>query len=328
MFLFSIPTGYLFGVLVGLPGAAVLTIVIGVWASPPRNARRFTIALETVGAAAALAAATTLTWMDLTALHSWHDVVDAVDIEAFANGIYAAVGVVLSGRWAGRGLARQHLRTWGFGTPPGMFDTPIRWFRRLGRTGPVGTRDDPRPPPPTQIVAPAPPAVGIESSPSWGDERRLMLTAWWWFTVGAAMSGAFASGFVGPSFSVAGATAGAIVGAVTGLPVGVAIASWIRSHAGPPIDPRWLTMALEWIGAGGALVGSGLFVWSWAMPAAIGGDTPAATCVAFALASVTGVALSGRWVGRRLAVHYLATRQLQASPSWFCSRAGDRRNLR
>lgn len=292
----------------------------------PATARSCELACE------ALVAASTFTWMDLTALHSWHDVIDAIDNEALANGTYAAVGVVLSGRWAGRRLARQHLRTWGFSTPPGMFDAPIRWFRRLGRTGPVGTRDvgtrdDPRPPPPTQIVGSATPAGGVESSPSWGDERRLMLAVWWWFAVGAAMSGAFALGFVSPFFSVAGATAGAIVGAATGLPAGVAIASWIRSHAGSPIGPRELTMTLEWTGAVGALLGSGLFVWSWAVPAAIGDDTPAAAFVALALASVTGVTLSGRWVGRRLAVHYLATRQLPAPPSWFCSRAGDRRNL-
>lgn len=113
LFVFSVPTGVVVGALVGVPGAILLTLVIGSRGNPPRSALRFVVTLETVGVLGALTGCSVVIWWPFVRHPSM-----AVPAWALVNGLFAFVGVCLIGRGVGRGLASSHLSAWGIATPP------------------------------------------------------------------------------------------------------------------------------------------------------------------------------------------------------------------
>ncbi len=150
----------------------------------------------------------------------------------------------------------------------------------------------------------------------WTLQRRLGLAAWWWITVGGALSAVFALGLFTPSVLLV-SPFGAIVGAVVGVPGAAALTSWIRLYAQGPIDARHVTSRLELIGAIAALGGCFLFLWWDVAPIVLLGDELSISMAFHAAYALTGVASSGRWVGRRLALAYLHCWELAPPPSWF-----------
>lgn len=129
------------------------------------------------------------------------------------------------------------------------------------------------------------------------------------------MSATFSLGLFTPSVLLL-SPFGAAVGAVVGIPGAAALTSWIRLYAQGPIDARHFISRLELIGATGALGGCFLCVW-WYVALAVTLGGLSLSMVFHAVYAVTGVALSGRWVGRRLAVAYLHRWGLDVPASWF-----------
>lgn len=165
-------------------------------------------------------------------------------------------------------------------------------------------------------------STGIGSAGlSWPKHRRLALAAWWWITVGGALSALFCLGPASMLYFMVSIPIGAMVGAVVGIPGAAALAAWIRRHHDPPTDPTGFTNALGAIGMAAALVGCGLCAWSWAVPLLLADVDLNPRTVVIGIASATftvgAVAASGRWVGRRLAFRYLRAWGLAAPTSWI-----------
>ncbi len=167
-----------------------------------------------------------------------------------------------------------------------------------------------------------PPPLGIgDTRLPWSTQWRMTLAGWWWITVGGATSALFCLGL----FSVAGCwiavPIGAIAGAIIGVPGAAVLTAWIRRRHDPPGDLEKFSSMLETIGMVGALAGCSLVMWWWLGPwLLVNSDFTLRTAVpglAIAAFAVAAVAASGRWVGRRLASHYLRAWGLAAPTSWI-----------
>lgn len=150
---------------------------------------------------------------------------------------------------------------------------------------------------------------------------RLTFASWWWITVGGALGGLFCWGLFSVAFCWIAVPIGAAVGGIAGLPGAAALTAWIRRHRDPPDEPEEFTNALGSIVMVGALAGCSLVMWWWLVPRLlVNSDFALRTAVpgiANAAFAVAAVAISGRWVGRRLAFRYLRAWGLAAPPSWI-----------
>lgn len=278
-------SGAWLGVLVGIPGAAVLAVVIGRWADPPGNPQRLMFALQTTGAVVALAVEIAVMGQIIVGL---------IDADELLNAVYALVGVGLSGRWAGRRFATGHLRAHGMTVPPSCF--------RLRRTAPA---------PPGQEAAPsqdpgllqAPWAAGSGTPMPLALRRELALAAWLWILIGGMVTAPLAL----PPFSLlyfpAATGMGMVVGLVVGLPGAMGLTSWLTPRLVHTTDPEALVRTLQHVGSAGALAGCTLCCW-WFVLITDPVPPEPAFLLAYA-ATVAAVAFAGRWTGRRLAVNWL-----------------------
>lgn len=313
-FFISVPVGSALGLIVGVPGAALVTLVIRGLPQLRQNPRRLVLLLELVGVCGAVGGA--LHWAGWIEVIRHPEETGTTGIGGIANGAYAVIGVIFSGRWVGRrlglfitrGAPRRPGRE--VGNSPTSSGASVRIDVRRPLTEPEAAIRD-------SDGASAPEAAALP----WGVQQRLALTAWWWITVGGALSGFFCAGPYSIILWFVTVPIGAAVGAVAGIPGAAALTAWIRRNDGPPDDPALFIGKLGMVGAVYALAGCGLFAWWWAVPALIGGAhfTPSVVVasVVSVLFAVVAVALSGRWVGRRLAASYLRAWGLAPPPSWL-----------
>ncbi len=117
----------------GAPCALVLAVVIRLCADPPRDPRRFTIGLETIGVVGAVVVTSALMWRMMLGEITYAASRGVSLGPWLANAVYAVVGVVLSGRWVGCRLARDHLCSWDLTVPTSWF--ALRWRRIRGTDG-------------------------------------------------------------------------------------------------------------------------------------------------------------------------------------------------